>query len=388
MRRMRVVVALLAVLAGCTSFRSAMPGPMGELLRPPAAARKIRVALSLAAPSASVRVSGPGMVYDRDKRVRLSRFPVLNDSMIRAGRGSIEMSGRTLGSRRISIIPDMPQSLWVNGILYRGIVDFVADPDGSLTVVNTVPLDDYLMGVVPKETFAAWPDAALRAQAVAARSFAVYHIRHYAKPDYDIIAPTHQLYGGVSAEDPRTSRAVLDTQNEVITYRGDILCTYFHTCCGGRTEDARNVFPSMTMYPAGVVSHYDTDSPHAAWRHSMAAIACAEKLRLAGKGVSGPVTRVTDIERTSGGRVARLRFVTAGGSASVSGIECRQILGNDRLRSTWFDVTVQGGQIEFIGRGWGHGVGLCQWCSRGMANRGFSCEQILGHFYPGAELHR
>ncbi len=389
MLRGLIGVMCAAVLAGCTSFRGAMPGSMGEILRPPAAAKKIRVAIQLSLPSAMVKVAGPGTLFDREQRQRISRFALLHDTVFRLdAHGRLATDGRSTTAHRITVMPDMPQSLWVNGTLYRGTVEIIVNQSGSLDVVNTLPLDEYLMGVVPKETFAAWPEAALRAQAVAARSFAAYHIRHNAKDDYDIIAPTHQLYGGASAEDPRSTKAVLDTQGEVITFRGDVLCTFFHTCCGGHTEEASVVFPNITAYPPGVSSPYCTASPHYAWHHSVAAINFAEKLRTAGKPAQGPVARITDIQRLPSGRVSRFRVHTQAGSADVGGEECRKLLGYDNVRSTLFSVSVRGDRIEFSGRGWGHGVGLCQWCSKDMADKGKTYEEILGHFYPGAALHK
>jgi stage II sporulation protein D len=129
-------------------------------------------------------------------------------------------------------------------------------------------------------------------------------------------------------------------------------------------------------------------SPNYSWRHTVAAINFAERLRTSGKPASGPVTRITDIQRLPSGRVSKFTVRTQAGPVTVSGDECRKLLGNDTIRSTWFSVAMRGDRIEFIGRGWGHGVGLCQWCSKSMADQGRSYEQILGHFYPGAALHR
>jgi len=378
----------LLVSSGCSTFRGIMPEPLGDVLRPPGTPQNVRVALARNAPSARIKVTGPGVIYDAARRRRLRSFALLNDTVFSADARGVRMAGTPLGASRVAILPDMPRTLWINGTLYRGDATIIAGNPGSVTVVNTLPLEDYLMGVVPKETFASWPEAAVRAQAVAARSFAVHHMRKAAAADFDVIAPAHQLYGGVAAEDPRTTKAVLDTEGEVLWYNGGVLCTFFHTTCGGRTEEASNIFPNVTAYPPAVLSPYEADSPHHAWRHSIALVNCAEKLRQAGKSPGGPLTSVTIVRRFPSGRVAQIRFASRDSSVTLTGEECRRILGYDSIRSTWFNAGIRGDRIEFAGRGWGHGVGLCQWSSKGMADRGYDYERILLYFYPGAQLRR
>lgn len=379
---------VLLLCAGCSTFRGVMPEPLGDVLRPPAAPQNVRVALARNAPSARIKVTGPGVIYDAARRRRLRVFTTLNDTVFSADARGVLMGGTPLGSPRIVIQPDMPRTLWINGTLYRGDATIIAGNPGNVTVVNTLPLEDYLMGVVPKETFASWPEAALKAQAVAARSFAVHHIRTSSAADFDVIALAHQLYGGAAAEDPRTTKAVLDTEGEVLWFNGDVLCTFFHTTCGGRTEEASNVFPNVTAYPPAVFSPYEADSPHHTWRHSIALMNVAEKLRLAGKSPGGPITSVTILRRFPSGRVAQMRFASRDSSVILTGEEVRRILGYDTIRSTWFNSGIRGDRLEFAGRGWGHGVGLCQWSSKGMAERGFDYERILLYFYPGAKLRR
>ncbi len=382
-------VLMLLLAGGCSTFRGVMPEPLGDVLRAPGTPRTVRVALARNAESARVRVAGPGVIYDAAARRRLRAFSTLNDTVFTADARGVLMGGTPLGSRRVAIMPDMPRTLWVNGTQYRGDATLVAQNPGALTVVNTLGLEEYLMSVVPKETYASWPEAAVRAQAVAARSFAVNHMRTVAAAaEFDVIAPTHQLYGGVGAEDPRSTKAVLDTEGEILWFNGDVLCTFFHTTCGGRTEDASNIFTTVSAYPRAVLSPYEKDSPYHSWRHTIALVNCEEKLRQAGKAPGGPIEAVQIVRRFPSGRVAQVRFASRNASVIITGEECRRILGYDNVRSTWFNVGIRSGRLEFAGRGWGHGVGLCQWSSKGMAERGFGYEKILLYFYPGAQLRQ
>ena len=380
--------ALLA-LAGCsTTMRSVLPAPVTDILRAPTAPRIARVALANGVRSVRVQVSGPGLLYDRENHRRLQRFVTFRDTTIAAAPNGIVVGGRRVPSRAIAIVPDSPQTLWVDGTCYRGEIRLVLNDRDDLVVVNVLPLEEYLMGVVPKETYASWPDAALQAQAVAARSFAVYHIQHNGNRPFDVLAPAHQLYGGVNAEHPRTSKAVLDTEGEVLTYRGDVLCAFFHTCCGGHTENAPDVFADVEAYPPAVESPYCRGCRHYTWDYSVAMVNVGEKLRRAGRPIEGTPVTVNVLQRSASRRVLRVRVASRVNVVELSGEELRRILGYDKLRSTLFSVRVRGGRAYFRGNGWGHGVGLCQWCSKTLADQGRSYDQILLHFYPGCRLTR
>jgi len=383
---------LLSLLTGCTTFRSVLPRPINDVLRPAFAAKKIRVAIVLSKPAAVVSVAGPGSFYDKIRHKRIQRFSGISRAVFKARNGNILINGYDTKTSRIIILPDMPQSIKVQDkfdelIAYKGRLDIIAN-NNSLTLVNTLPLDEYIMGVVPRETFPSWPQAALRAQAVAARTFAVTHIQNGNGKDYDIVSPTHQLYGGASAETPATTKAVLDTQGEILTYNGKVLCAFFYTCCGGKTEEAKNIFTTIKEYPRAVKSPYCRSTKHYSWRYSVALKNAAQKFGNAGKQFGGKIIAVKVIERFKSGRVAKIKFSSRKKSFVISGEECRKILGYNNIMSTLFKVRIKNGRLQFVGRGWGHGVGLCQWCSKVMADKGFDYEEILCHFYPGAEIER
>ena len=300
----------------------------------------------------------------------------------------VSKNGISLKTRKLLIIPDAEGSLWINDLPYRGKAEIIARSPGSLMIVNTLGLEEYLLGVVPKETFPSWPKAALRTQAVAARSFAIYHYHHNSKKDYDVIAPAHQLYGGMKAETPRTTKAIFDTEGQYLAYDGVPLCTFFYTCCGGKTEEAANIFPDVSSYPHAVHLDYCRGTKHYSWTYSVALSLCAEKLKRDGKPLNGPITKVAVIKRFSSGRVALIRFYSSTGHADCTGEECRRILGYNNLKSTLLKIRIRSGRLQFTGRGWGHGVGMCQWGSKGMADKGFSYEEILAQYYPGAVLKK
>jgi len=351
------------------------------------------VAIVVSKPSAVISVIGPGTFYDKIHHRRIKRFGSISKALFNVSDGNIFVNGRNTKSSHIIILSDMPQSIRLRdkfgeNIVYRGRMDIIAVGNNSLTIVNTLPLDEYIMGVVPRETFPAWPAAALRAQAVAARSFALTHILNGKGKEFDIVSPNHQLYGGASAETLSTTKAVLDTQGEVLTYNGKVLCAFFYTCCGGKTEEAKNIFPSANKYPHAVDSPYCKGTKHYSWSFSIALENCSQKLKRAGKYLTGRITTVKPVKYFESGRVAQIKFSSKFNSVVITGEECRKILGYNNIRSTLFKVRIKNGRLQFVGRGWGHAVGMCQWGSKVMAEKGFDYEQILSHFYPGTKIER
>jgi stage II sporulation protein D len=222
------------------------------------------------------------------------------------------------------------------GVRYRGTLRVVPE-SGGLSVVNHIDLEQYLPGVVPREMPAQWGDtapAALEAQAIAARSYAMATRR--AGGTFDMYADERsQVYGGASAEDPRASRAVQATAGRVATYQGAIITTYFFSTSGGRTENVENVFrASPEPYLVSVNDNaFDVKSPHHLWRDpktftdgQLARLLVTRK----------PVLSIKVLQRGVSPRVRLIRITTRNGATKeMSGTEVRRALG---LRDTWFYV--------------------------------------------------
>jgi stage II sporulation protein D len=306
------------------------------------------------------------------------------------------------------------QPIRVEGRPYRGEILVRAAWGPSLTVVNAIRIEDYLRGVVPLEIGATpgLPEAALEAQAIAARSYSLFYLgRRSATHGCDLLAsPEDQVYGGLSAETTDASRAVEATRGLVAQYEGRAIRANYSSTCGGATETAERVWPGQRFaYLRGVKDRDEAGKPLCAasyaarweerWDCQQFAASVLARLReevpKARDVTLGRLRDLDVIHRSPSGRVEALAVVTDGGRFVVSGDRIRWVLrrpDGGPLRSTWFGKfhrdDNEGCWLTLEGRGYGHGVGLCQWGALELARRGKRADEILKRYYRGIRLAR
>jgi stage II sporulation protein D len=271
---------------------------------------------------------------------------------------------------------------------YRGSLEVKWRAPG-LMVVNTLDLEAYLYGVVPKEAPTQWEMAALRAQAIVARTYALYKRTRQANRDYDVAAQyvRDQQYDGYGVEHARTTEAVNDTQGLVLTCHGELIPAYYHAESAGYTENSEQVWSSPHPCLRAVKAPMHPASPHLQWSASPSLQDIRAALVRQGYAI-GAIRLLEPIERSATGRITRLKISHKSGETVIRGTDFRLALGPEVIRSTRFTVQIRDGRAFFSGQGWGHGVGLCQWCSQEMAALGYDHEAILTHYYQGAKLVR
>jgi stage II sporulation protein D len=266
----------------------------------------------------------------------------------------------------------------VNGARVRGdVVVARGKRPGTLQVVNVLPLEDYLVGVLGSEMPRSFPPEALKAQAIAARTYALNKkLEQYSQLFHLGSSVISQVYKGLDAEDPRTREAVEATRGLVLTYMLQPIEAYFHASCGGRTESGLEALGRELPYLQPV----DCPCGRLALTHWAITLSSAELQGLGlGKGAAMKVEG-----RTATGRARRVVL----GGRSVDAVRFRERLGYLRLRSLFFDIERTQGRFEVKGRGFGHGAGFCQWGARVYAEKGWDFARILQHYYPGTELQR
>ncbi len=259
---------------------------------------------------------------------------------------------------------------------------------GRIEVLNRVDLEDYVASTVGGEMSPGWPEEALRAQAVAARTYVLHEAGRRRHAAWDVRATAaSQVYRGMAAETRETRRATRSTAGEVLTYGGEPILAVFHSTAGGRTATAAEVWGEDLPYLRVVEVEDEDEAPRTYWRTPLDREGLEEALGTVGVFV-GDVEAISVAARTESGRVKRLDVRGTLGRARVERKALRALLGSFGLPSTLFDIRESGDQLVFVGSGYGHGVGMSQWGARAMARKGASYERILARFYPGARLER
>jgi len=282
------------------------------------------------------------------------------------------------------------EMLRVNGRRYRDGIKILLNSKGNLNVINELGVEGYLYGVMTREVSPEWSMEALKAQAVVSRTYVMKNLGKHDREGFDLSATiTSQVYGGVEAEDPRTSEAVDLTQGEVITYNGELIKSFFHSNCGGHTEDVSNVWEGEERFPylKGRVCVFCKKSYQHYWEKTINKEMVKEKLNENGYNV-GDIKEIRILGRSSSGRVTYLRIYHNRGRLDIRANNFRMIMDPSLIRSTLFAIERMGSRIKFYGRGWGHGVGMCQWGAKGMAERGANYRQILQYYYPETKIEK
>ncbi|MEI6214395.1 MAG: SpoIID/LytB domain-containing protein [Desulfuromonadales bacterium] len=337
----------------------------------------IRVAIVTSAPE--VTVDGEGLLVSggSGEAVRCT-LPVV----VKPFKDGLSVEGKTY--RRLSF--SSPSAVYVNGKPYRGLAE-LSRTDKGILVINQLPLEEYLVGLINCEISSAWPIEAVKAQAVIARTYALNRKATRSKSLYHLESSViDQVYDGCLIEDSRAQRAVSETAGEVLTYGDAVIQAFYHSSCGGRTEASEHVWGAVLPYLKGVECQYCLSSPLAtAWEYKSSLGAIEERLRAAGHKISG----VTDV-RPGGlnprGRLKQVVIVSPKGEITLAGDQFRKVIGYGAVKSTRFIVKNVGSEVTFTGSGNGHGVGLCQWGAKHRALDGFEYGEILSYYYPGTIL--
>ena len=327
------------------------------------------------APAAIVRFDGPhrGALDGRPFEA-----PLALDWPVIAHGDRLWVDGRDAG-HQLDLTSDAGFA-W-NGRRYRGTLRLIADA-GLVRIVNVLDIEAYLRGVVPAEMQASWPAEALKAQAVAARTYTLLHLD--AGGDYDVCATIDcQVYRGREVEHPASDAAITATAGEVLTYGGVFARTYYHADSGGVIASSAEVWGSEIPY-LQAFQDVASDGPHATWSARLDPRGIAAHLAAIGVRVGTP-QRVIVRETSSSGRVVRAEVVGSGGRAVLDGVTLRTQLRAWGLKSTRFVMT---GDLTLRGEGWGHGVGMSQYGARALALAGYGYAQILGFYYPETRLQR
>jgi stage II sporulation protein D (peptidoglycan lytic transglycosylase) len=375
----------------------------------------VRIGLAVGAGSASVGGTGAVAVNEPDGSL-IATIPAGEIWQVAAGGIGIALTSPSgwvspaLDALTLAPI-DRNAAVRVNGKAYRGVAEVLRDRTG-LTLVNRLGMEAYLLGVVSAEMGrrSSTEQAALRAQAIVSRTYALRNLRRWRAEGFDLYASVvDQVYGGVGAETLEGREAVGATRGRVIMYGGAPIEALYYSTCGGRTAGGVEVFRGAArpylrsvpdQAPSGAV--YCSISPRYRWHEEWSGEALRATLQRnlpQAAGAGSRVREVSDVrvtKRSSSGRVDQLTIVVGGSELRVDGTAIRRVLRpatGELLKSSAFSLGVTGAgssvtRLTADGMGAGHGVGFCQWGAVGRARVGQSLEQILAAYYPGTRVER
>lgn len=365
---------------------------------------------------------------------------------VQAGTGGVFLPAQNVTVACLQAIPlPIPSGnnfLKANNYRYRGNFEIFVNPNGRLTLVNVLPVEDYLLGVVSREMSENYPLEALKAQAIAARNYTLRNKGKHGAEGFDLCSGVHcQAYSGVEREGARVTQAVQETRGEVAVYKGELINALYFSSSGGYTENAENIWGYYHPYLLGVPD-FDQGSPDYQWEIEMLADDVGQKLNSAGIN-AGRLIGIEPVKIGVSGRIVVANVKGTDGTVEIKGEKLRTSLGLKSIprtirqeqpslaeytysftdnKTAWikngagevrqvnldinpivlngdgqksmlasFNVKAFGtipGRFVFSGGGWGHAVGMSQWGARNMANQGYNYRQILQHYYTGIDIEK
>ncbi|MBU5314117.1 SpoIID/LytB domain-containing protein [Tissierella carlieri] len=351
--------------------------------------------------------------------------------------GSVLISQNTLDNQLIKVEKDR----------YRDYIRLVSK-NNEIFVINHVNLENYLYGVVPAEMPATFHIEALKAQAVASRSFALSNIKKHSAEGFNLCDTTHcQVYSGFEYERPSTNLAVDETKDIFAYYNGKVIEAIFHSTSSGFTEDSVNVWGGDLPYLKSVEDSFSSESPYSIWNFSININELNNNLVSSGINI-GDLQGIEVIDATSTGKVNKVKIIGTKGEKTIGGTEFRNLVGATKFKSSWFSIKggnanssssqvyvisgdtlkpqtidtskayiidgkekktvtrstvnraigkdrvesigefypVSSSEIVIEGKGFGHGVGMSQFGAKKMAELGYDFEEILKYYYTGIDV--
>ena len=398
------VLLWLIILAGCVERQLARPTP--QMNAPEAF--WVRVLLLEDITGCTVKTASALSVINAKTQTLEARFDESDAPIkIKTVGGRIAVGGRLVSSEQVIILPDRPHIFSLNGNAYRGKLKLIINAEGnSFDAVNLVPLEPYLAGVVGAEMPNYWEAAALQAQAVAARTYCLYIKRRFGgKRTWDVRkSQANQVYLGVSAESSQVWHAVNKTSGQVLVCNHPngsekLFPAYYSSTCGGHNENSNHVFGDSFEPLVGRACPYCKSVAKPSFffwpmaQFDKANVTAKLYRRYPRLKQLGEITKIVPARQSNYESFSRLTSVKLVGSSGKSDFLRAEdfrlsIDPTGRiLRSTVCRIIDMGGKWAFIsGRGYGHGVGMCQCGAQAIAREGKTARQILLFYYPGSKI--
>lgn len=312
-----------------------------------------------------VKISNPGFSIN-NKKVNTSRLKISSATL--SGDSNVPLI--RIGDKR-----------------YRGELDLVHQGN-TITAINVLNIEEYLCGVVPREMPYQWHLEALKAQAVAARTYTYNKLATINRSArlYDVKATiADQVYGGFNDERSSCDSAIFATAGEILMYDDKPILACYHGNSGGALENDTDVFRTKMPYLKGKPDEFSPTGGRYDWNRSVTATEIRTRLMNSRVNI-GQIHNIKLSDVADSGRVRQLTIIHSNGTTKLNGVSFRDKMGTTFIRSTLFTIEKEGNRYIFCGKGSGHGVGMSQWSAYRMAQQGKNYQEILDYFYPGTTL--
>lgn len=386
-----VALVVVVMMASCkspitrrpeiTDYRSRLPGPP-----------LMRVLLYRGSGPIVLSSEGPCSVSGFESPGEARELESLPESELTISNGRFHFDGRPIDSSEIRLKGTYENGhINIEGRKYPGTLKISMLGSNSMMVINYVDIESYLAIVVPGEMPQRWPVESLKAQTVAARTYALMRKKERADELFDVHATVaDQVYRGREPISEELIIALRDTRGLVMFHNSRLFHAYYHSTCGGSTVNVDRVMRGQdAFFIKGVQCNYCDHSPYHSWEFTIHSSRMGELL--AGEGTRPGRDLTLDLGKDGRGRNWPVKSVTAqwsGGGRSLTVDQFRDLLGRTNIRSQFFDIRKSGDLFLISGTGFGHRAGMCQYGAGGMGQEGTRFDRILYHYYGDVELGR
>jgi len=283
----------------------------------------------------------------------------------------------------------------INGNIYPGEIEVFSKNGKTVSLLNILDVETYLYGVLPYEIAPSWTEEMLKVQAIIARTYTIINLNRHKDEGFDLCSTVHcQVYKGINENmELRIKKAVDSTKGFVVVdeKNGDLVITYYHAACGGATENVSEIWPEVKDVKtlSGVKCDFCKNSPYYEWNYPFDIEKFVIKLKVNGYNIGDKIKNILVLSKTNHGRTKNLQIVGNKNTVEISGETLRKILGYNNLKSTKiYKIEVKDNKIYFYGKGWGHGVGLCQWGANELTKQDKSFREVIEYYYPKAKIKK
>jgi len=338
--------------------------------------------------SVAISALGPCKIVSGENKFQIMALKA-GDLEITCSDKGLSVNGDSVSAAIIRVVPDGGK-IKIGEIVFRGIAEIRYEKN-AMNVINELGIEELVMSQVGREVSSGFKPEALKAQAIAARTFVLHEKIHSKFKVYDLknLEGPGKIYFGTVTEHVPGNEAVEATRGITLRYGGETAFTPYFSNCGGYTEDVTEVWGTASKEPylSPVPCFFCKPGEHYAWQTEIAKAHILATLNAAGY-PAGDISEIDpNYEISKSGRTKTVRIAADKGKITLSLNEFRSIVGYNVLRSARsLTCRPRSGTFYFTGKGWGHGAGMCQDGANGMAKQGHSYKEILRRYYPGTEI--